>query len=92
MKNFVKQRKESLAVTWNDLAVIVTDHMLAGQSKCRWKQLEADSNDPHVITLNNGLGLACAHDQLQHVKENGDDIREAVVEQLRLKYRKITGH
>ena len=93
MVNFVVAKlKDSPATTWNDLAVAVTDHMLAGQTKWRWKQLEADSNDPHVIAFNNELGLAHALDLLQHVNEKGDDIREAVIQELQKKKMKKTNN
>ena len=90
VKFVVRRLRDSPAITWNGLVEAVTEWALKGRTEWRWKRLEADSNDPHVITLNNELGLACAHDLLHHVKEKGDDIREAVIRELQRKKRKNT--
>ena len=50
MVKFVVAKLENRpAVTWNELAVAVADHALLGRTQWKWKQLEADSHDPHVM-------------------------------------------
>jgi len=91
MVKFVVARiNESPGISWNDLAVALTEHVVSGRTRWRWKQLAAESNGPHLFTSDDEIGRNMSLDLLQHVSEKGDVIREAVVEQLRLKRQKVS--